>query len=123
MHKGHLDQERQGIHSTRLQETSTTLQRNAKIQELLKLSTDNSDNFQQCNRPALIEQQTTNFYFTCQEATGKIYTDTTGWLLFLSTKGNEYILCRYDYDYNHVFAEPMKNRKKSQPNQGRHNNN
>ena len=112
MNKGHLDQERQGIHSTNLQEPSTTLQRNAKSQELLKLSTDDSDLLQQCNLPAPIEQQTTNFYFACQEATGKIYTDPTGWFLVLSTKGNEYILCGYDYDSNHVLAEPMKNRKK-----------
>ena len=37
----------------------------------------------------------------------------TGRLIFPSTKGNEYILCGYDYDSNHVFAEPMKNRKKA----------
>ena len=112
MHKGHLDLERQGIRSTKLQEPSTTLQRTAKIQELLKLSTDDSDLLQQCNRPAPIEQRTTNFYLACQEATGKIYTDPTGRLLVPSTKGKEYTLYGYDYDSNHVFAEPMKNRKK-----------
>ena len=30
-----------------------------------------------------------------------------------STKGNNYILCGYNCDSNHVFAEPMKNRKKA----------
>ena len=42
-----------------------------------------------------------------------MYTDPTGWFLVPSTKGNEYIICGYDYDLNHVFAEPMKNRKKA----------
>ena len=42
-----------------------------------------------------------------------MYTDPTGRFLVPSTKGNEYILCGYDYDSNHVFAEPMKNRKKA----------
>ena len=44
---------------------------------------------------------------------GEIYTDPTGRFLVPSIKGNEYILCGYDYDSNHVFAEPMKNRKKA----------
>ena len=98
MHKGHLDQERQGIRSTKLQEPSTTLQRNAKKQELLKISTDDSDLFQKYNLPAPIEQRTTNFYFACQESTGKIYMDPTGRFLVPSTKGNECILCGYDYN-------------------------
>ena len=54
-----------------------------------------------------------NFYFAYQEATGKIYTDTTCHFLLPSTKGTEYIHCGYDYDSNHVFAEPMKKRKKA----------
>ena len=50
-------------------------------------------------------------YFSFQEATGKMYTYPTGRFLVPFTKGNEYILCGYNYDSNHVFAEPMKNRK------------
>ena len=42
-----------------------------------------------------------------------MYTHPTGRFLVPSTKGNEYILCGYDYDSNHVFAEPMKNKKKA----------
>ena len=51
MHKGHLDQDRQGIRSTKLQEPITTLQCTAKTQELLTLSTDDSHLLQQCNSP------------------------------------------------------------------------
>ena len=42
-----------------------------------------------------------------------MYTDPTGRFLVPSTKVNDYILCGYYYDSNHVFAEPMKNRKKA----------
>ena len=42
-----------------------------------------------------------------------MYTDPRGRFLVPSTKGKEYILCGYDYNSNHVFAEPMKNRKKA----------
>ena len=113
MHKGYLDQKRQGIRSKKLQEPSTTLQHTAKRQELISLSKYNSDLLQSCNYPSPIEQITTNFYFTCQEAMGKMYTDPTDRFLVPPTKGNKYILCGYDYDSNHVFAEPMKNRKKA----------
>ena len=55
----------------------------------------------------------TNLYFSSHEATGNIYTDTTGRFLVPSTKGNEYILCGYYYESNRVFAEPMKKSKKA----------
>ena len=42
-----------------------------------------------------------------------MYMNPTGRFLVPSTKGNEYILCGYDYDSNNVLAEPMKNSKKS----------
>ena len=112
MHKGHLDQERQGIRSTKLQEPIPTLQHTAKNQELIELSKDDTNLLQSCNYPSPIEQRTTNLYFACHESMGNMYTDPTGRFLVPSTKGNKYILCWYDYDSNHVFAEPMKNRKR-----------
>ena len=77
------------------------------------LSKSENELLQACNYPSPIEQQTANFYFACHEATRNIYTDPTGWFLVPSTKGNGYILCGYEYDFNHVFTEPMKNRKKA----------
>ena len=77
------------------------------------LSKDDNNLLQSCNHPSPIKKRTTNFYFACHEATGKMHTDTTGWFLVPSTKGNEYILYGYDYDSNHVFTEPMNNRKKA----------
>ena len=122
MHKIHLDQERQGIRSKQLQEPSPTLQHTAKNQELIELSKDDTDLVQSCNYPSPIEQRTINFYFACHETTGKMYNYPTGRFRVPSTKGNKYILCGYDYDSNHVFAEPMKKTEKFQPNQGRHDN-
>ena len=112
MHKGRLDQERQGIRSTKLQEPLPTLQQSIRNQDLIDLSKDNTDLLQSCNYLSPIEQRTTNFYFSCHEALVKFYTDPTGRFLVSSTKGNKYIPSGYDYDSNHVFAEPMKNRKK-----------
>ena len=58
-----------------------------------------------------ITNRTTHYEFLLC-LSGKIYTDPAGRFLVPSTKGNEYILSGYDYDSNHVFAEPMKNRKR-----------
>ena len=76
------------------------------------ISKDDTDLLHSCNYPSPIENRTTKFYFACHDATGKMYTDSTVWFLVPSTKGNEYILCRHDYDSNYVIAEPTKNRKK-----------
>ena len=43
MHKGHLDQERQGICSTKLQEPRPTLQQTEKNKELIELSKDDTN--------------------------------------------------------------------------------
>ena len=81
--------------------------------ELIVLSKADNEILQACNYPSPIEQGMTNFYFACHEAMENMYTDPTGRFLVSSTKGNEYILCGYDYNSNHVFEEPMKNRKSS----------
>ena len=49
MHKGHLDQECQGIRSTKLQEPQPTLQQTNKNQELIVLSKSDNDLLQECN--------------------------------------------------------------------------
>ena len=42
-----------------------------------------------------------------------MYMDPTGRFLVPSTKGNDYILCGYDYDSHHMFAETIENRKEA----------
>ena len=41
------------------------------------------------------------------------FVQVLGGVLVPATKGNKYIHCKYDYDSNHLFAEPIKNRKKA----------
>jgi hypothetical protein len=40
----------------------------------------------------------------------QIYTDQTGQLPVVSSKGNKYIMILYDYDSNAIFAQPIKDR-------------
>ena len=44
---------------------------------------------------------------------GQIYSDQTGRLPVASIHGNNYIFVLYDYDSNHIFAEPIKSRHAS----------
>jgi hypothetical protein len=44
------------------------------------------------------------------EPTGKIYSDQTGKFITPSSNGNNYLMIVYDYDSNHIFAEPFKSR-------------
>jgi hypothetical protein len=47
-----------------------------------------------------------------EPSTGQIYTDQTGRFISPSSStGNNYLMILYDYDSNHIFAQPMKNRQ------------
>ena len=48
------------------------------------------------------------------EVTGNIFTDQTGRFPVMSSKGNQYIMVLYDYDYSAILAKPMKNRSESE---------
>ena len=43
-----------------------------------------------------------------------MYSDQTGQFLYLSSKGNRYIMVAYHTDANYIFMEPMKNRTELQ---------
>ena len=47
------------------------------------------------------------------ELQGKSYSDLTGRLPILSSRGNEYIIVIYDYDSNAILAEAIPNRQKA----------
>jgi hypothetical protein len=49
-------------------------------------------------------------YATIMEPTSQIYTDQTGKFITPSSNGNNYLMIVYDYDSNHIFAEPFKTR-------------
>jgi hypothetical protein len=42
--------------------------------------------------------------------TRQIYTDQTGQFVLPSSNGNNYLMVVYDYDSNHIFAQPFRNR-------------
>ena len=80
--KGHLDQERQGIQSTR----DTNPEKENKMKQII------------------IEV----FPFTPKEIS---YIDQTGKFPFRSSRGYEYVMVMYDYDSNAVLARLFKTRK------------
>jgi hypothetical protein len=95
--KGHLDQTRQNIRSTK-----TNVEDNETIDEQfpIQLTTNNNDKANFC-------------YTTIFEPTGKVYSDQTGNFKYVSSKGNSSLVIMYDYDSNAILAEPIGNRKAS----------
>ena len=93
--KGHLDQTRKNIRSTKITQGDTE-----KEDELFPIQLTTSDII------------TANFcYTTIFEPTGKVYSDQTGNFQYVSSKGNNSLVIMYDYDSNAILAEPISNRK------------
>jgi len=92
MVKGHLNQERANVQSTKPTAEKHELTTSHPVPD---------------PKPAALK---THFLCAdCQPATGQIYTDPTGRFLVPSVSGNSYILVVYDYNSNFIHAEPMKN--------------
>jgi hypothetical protein len=102
MVKGHLDQERANVRSTKL------------TAEKHEITTSHPvpDPTPESLAPEPAALKTHFLYADCQPATGQIYTDPTGRFLVPSVSRNSYILVVYDYDSTFIHAEPMKNRTK-----------
>jgi hypothetical protein len=96
MVKGHLNQTRKNIRSTKL----TSNDYNVDVDEFHppQLTIDDKQHANYC-------------YASLFEPTGKMYSDQTGRMVTPSTKGNNYIFIMYDYDSNAILAEPIRNRK------------
>jgi hypothetical protein len=99
MVKGHLDQERASVRSTKL------------TAEKHEITTSHPvpDPTPESLAPDPAALKTHFLYADCQPATGQIYTDPTGRFLVPSVSGNSYILVVYNYNSNFIHAEPMKN--------------
>jgi hypothetical protein len=99
MVKGHLDQQRSNLRSTKPKVT-------------LSASVDPDDiNFD--TNPVVQDPpaaRTQFLYADFAEVTGKIFTDPTGRFVTTSSSGNAYMLVVYDYDSNFIHVEAMKNR-------------
>ena len=105
--KGHLDQERQHLQSTRpppLSKSKHDAKPESKSFNKVKVEPDiivsNPDPTERTNL----------FIHAIVPATDKIYTDLTGKFPVQSALGNKYILIVYHYDANAIIAEPLKDR-------------
>ena len=88
MIKGHLDHVHQNQRSTKTPVAEPT-------------STTHSD------QPTEPYERSHHCYATVMAPTGQIYTDQTGKFITPSSNGNNYLMIVYDYDSNHIFAEPF----------------
>jgi len=89
MIKGHLDQERKNLRSTKSQPDQT------------------EDALQSANSTT----RTHACYVALMEPTGQTYMDLTGKFVAPSSSGNNYIMIIYNYDSNAILAIPLKNCK------------
>ena len=99
MIKGHLDQQRKNIKSTKPKRSM------AKPRFL-----PGEDETEQDLHPAQHEHRTNYIYADCHDITGQIFSDQPGRFLVSSISGHQYIMIVYDYDSNSILAEPMKSR-------------
>ena len=90
--KGHLDQRRQNLRSTKTR----------KMQSL-----ENSNEFLPIQEP--LNERTHEVFMAVHEVSGKIYSDQTGRFPHTSSRGMKYVMIFYVYDANYVKGIAMKN--------------
>jgi hypothetical protein len=93
--KGHLDQERKNLQSTKI------------IQ--LKQEDDDNDTFPTSETPNSKTHEASAILIPF-ESKSTAYGDLTGKFPHKSSRGNQYLLVIYDYDSNAILAEPLKNK-------------
>jgi hypothetical protein len=102
--KGHLNQERKNIQSTKP---------SISINPLVKLEPStierNLDFFPPSESPNLKSHQCFTSVVSFK-TTAKAYSDQTGRFPYTSSRGNQYLMIVYDYDSNAILQEPLKNR-------------
>jgi hypothetical protein len=98
MSKGHLDQTRQNQRSTKPKPAT------------IAPDSDDPTTIPDDFYPAPEEHKTHSCFVATMQPTGQVYTDQTGRLVAPSSAGNNYLMILYDYDSNHIFAQPFKNR-------------
>ena len=99
MIKGHLDQQRKNIRSTKPKRSAAN-----------PVKLPGTDETELDRHPAPIEHRTNFVFADCQPITGQIFSDQPGRFLVSSVSGNQYLMVVYDYDSNSIIAEPMKSR-------------
>jgi hypothetical protein len=94
---GHLNQERQGLQSTKVPFVA------------IKQEDDDDNFFPQSDTPNI---KTNDAAYSIIQFTpkDKAYIDLTGRFPYTSSRGNQYILVGYHYDSNAILVTPLKNR-------------
>jgi hypothetical protein len=117
--QGHIRQERQNLRWTqprgtpfnenpteppRIQPHGSQVHKNStKPSGIIK----NSNKFQQ---PVTDRLRTNWVYQQAVKISGQIFSDQTGRFPVTSSRGNKYIMIVYNYDSNHILAEPLRSR-------------
>lgn len=99
--KGHLNQERKGLQSTKP---------SIYINPIIKIESETPQElFPSSDHPNLKSHHCFASFVSFQ-ATAKAYSDQTGQFPFTSSRGNKYLMIVYDYDSNAILQEPLKNK-------------
>jgi hypothetical protein len=106
MAKGHLDQSRKNQRSTK---PAPTVIPPEPIPPTLSATDSSPDQSTNCSL-AQSTKRTHHIYATTFEPTGQIYSNQTGRFVTPSSNGNNYMMIVYDYDSNHIFIQPFRNR-------------
>ena len=102
--KGHLDQERRNLQSTKNDQTPV-------IEPIEKSDSPDefTDFFPKSDMPN-VRTHDVLAVITPFKETRQAYSDQTGKFPYKSSRGNEYLLIVYDYDSNAILAEPLKSK-------------
>ena len=106
MIKGHLDQQRANLRSTKpkpIDNNQATTASDVQWQE-----EEEEDAIHVATDPPASKTQ--YLYAKCETTTGKVFTDQTGRFLVTSASGNIDMLALYEYNSNYIHVEPMKNK-------------
>ena len=101
--KGHMNQERQGLQSTKNNNTNNL----SKAEEDFLQHNDLQPNDEKLIRPT----HETISVITSFQQKSQAFTDQTGRFPYISSRGNQYVMITYNYDTNSIHAEPLQNRQ------------
>ena len=118
MIKGHLDQQRANLHSTKQRHTKFA---NSVTNHPMPTDDSNPDPADEDltdsdhadyhpTEPTPTTTRTHHIYAAFATTTGQIFTDLTGRFIQPSSLGNSDMLVLYEYDSNFIHVEPMKNK-------------
>jgi hypothetical protein len=103
--KGHMDQTRKNLQTTK-PKNETTRDPSSPLPRETQTPEQNMSDW----HPPGADSKTHDCYVATCKPTGQIFTDQTGRFVTPSSNGNNYLMIMYDYDSNHIFAEPFRNR-------------